>query len=110
MLPKISAYDVHELIRSSTYCRPTLPAVYIQEAYDHVKHPKFANGDWTQEQVLKSFIDDFRYHGAYCRAVHGQQKCERISKQEFFDYYMGHSTIIEKDVAFDYMMRHSWKF
>ena len=74
-----------------------------------MKHPKFANGEWTQAQVLKTFVDDFRYHGAYCNAVHGDKRCERIAKREFVDYYMGYSTIIDKDVDFDYMMRHSWK-
>ena len=59
--------------------------------------------------MLKSFIDDFRHRGAYCRAMYGNRKCERISKREFVDYYMGYSTIIDKDVQFDYMMRHNWK-
>jgi len=81
----------------------------MQAAYDHVKHPKFLNGEWTQGQVLKTFVDDFRYRGAYCDAVHGDAPCERISKREFVDYYMGYSTIIDRDVNFDYMMRHNWK-
>jgi len=84
--------------------------VRVQAAYNHVKHPKFENGDWTRGQVLRSFVDDFRYRGAYCSAVHaGERRCERISKREFTDYYTGYSTVVDKDVQFDYMMRNSWK-
>jgi len=97
-----------------TECRITIIQLFVtatnlQAAYDHVKHPKFLNGEWSQGKVLKTFVDDFRYDGAYCNAVHGDKQCERISKQEFLDYYRGYSTVIDKDVNFDYMMRNNWK-
>jgi hypothetical protein len=64
------------------------------------------NGDWSRDQVLKEFFDDFLYPGAYSAGV---DHLQRISKHEFIDYYLGLSAIVNRDIEFDYIVRSKWK-
>jgi len=72
----------------------------LTTVYDVSKHKKFVSGQWTKQQVLQEFLNNFQ----------AGDKDEKVTKQEFVDYYAGVSASIDKDVYFDYMMRQSWKF
>jgi hypothetical protein len=78
----------------------------LQEAYGIEKNPHFMNGEWSRDRVIEKFFDDFLYPGAY-RA--GLDPSQRVSKQEFVDYYLGLSITIDRDIDFDYIMRNNWK-
>ena len=63
-------------------------------------HPKYMNGEWTEEQVFKEFLNSFD------TADHPDGQ---ITQEEFFNYYCGVSASIDNDAYFDLMMRTSWK-
>ncbi len=37
---------------------------YYLGVYDVRKHPKYMNGEWTEEQILKKFLDTFDTKGS----------------------------------------------
>ncbi|CAF3046054.1 unnamed protein product [Rotaria sp. Silwood2] len=63
-------------------------------------HPKYMNGEWSEDQVLRHFLDCFDY---------GNHKDGVVTRDEFIDYYSGVSASIDNDMYFDLMMRNSWK-
>eukprot|EP00128_Syssomonas_multiformis_P004487 Colp12_sorted_trinity150504_noHs@6078 len=67
--------------------------------YDVRHHPKYQNGEWTQEQVLRHFLDTFD----------SKNKDGKVTWEEFLNYYSGVSASIDQDVYFDLMMRRAWK-
>ncbi|CAF4074881.1 unnamed protein product [Rotaria magnacalcarata] len=68
-----------------------LRGVYIAK-----KHPKYMNGEWTEDQVLRHFLDCFDY---------GKHKDGVVTRDEFTDYYSGVSASIDNDMYFDLMMQ-----
>ncbi|CAF4621044.1 unnamed protein product [Rotaria magnacalcarata] len=72
----------------------------LRGVYDVRKHPKYLNGEWSQDQVLRHFLDCFDY---------GKHKDGVVTREEFVDYYAGVSASIDNDMYFDLMMRNSWK-
>ena len=38
--------------------------VDLKGVYNVTKHPKFLNGEWTEDQILKKFLDTFDTKGA----------------------------------------------
>jgi Ca2+-binding EF-hand superfamily protein len=71
----------------------------LKHYYDVSRHPKFKTGDWTKDRVLKEFLDNFQ----------AGDKDDKVTKEEFVNYYAGVSASIDQDVYFDYMMRQAWK-
>ncbi|CAF0795601.1 unnamed protein product [Rotaria sordida] len=63
-------------------------------------HPKYMNGEWSEDQVLRQFLDCFDY---------GKHKDGIVTREEFIDYYSGVSASVDNDMYFDLMMRNSWK-
>jgi len=63
-------------------------------------HPKFMNGQWDEDRVLKHFLDSFDM---------GHHKDGVVTRDEFIDYYAGVSASIDDDAYFGLMMRNSWK-
>lgn len=72
-----------------------LRGVYIAK-----HHPKYMNGEWSEDQVLRHFLDCFDM---------GHHKDGIVTREEFIDYYSGVSASIDNDAYFDLMMRNSWK-
>ncbi|XP_064635736.1 calcyphosin-like protein [Lineus longissimus] len=66
----------------------------------HVRrHPKFLAEEWTEEQVLVSFLNTFDTP----EDIDGI-----VTRDEFLAYYSGVSSTIEEDCYFDLMMRSCW--
>ncbi|XP_061732297.1 calcyphosin-like protein isoform X2 [Nerophis ophidion] len=63
-------------------------------------HPKYQNGEWTEDQVFKTFLDNF--DSPY-------DKDGKVTQEEFINYYCGVSASIDSDVFFILMMRNAWK-
>ncbi|UJR21992.1 hypothetical protein I4U23_025060 [Adineta vaga] len=72
----------------------------LRGVYTVKNHPKYMNGEWSEDQVLRHFLDCFDY---------GKHKDGVVTREEFVDYYSGVSASIDNDMYFDLMMRNSWK-
>ncbi|XP_070563689.1 calcyphosin-like protein [Ptychodera flava] len=67
--------------------------------YNVNKHPKYMNGEWTEDQVIRSILDDFDSP---------DDKDGQVTKDEFFNYYSGESAAINKDVYFILMIKNAY--
>ncbi|XP_018518627.1 calcyphosin-like protein isoform X3 [Lates calcarifer] len=72
----------------------------LRGVYNAKYHPKYQNGEWTEDQVFRTFLDSF--DSPY-------DKDGKVTKEEFVNYYCGVSASVESDVYFILMMRNAWK-
>ncbi|XP_075934405.1 calcyphosine-like b [Anarhichas minor] len=72
----------------------------LRGVYNAKYHPKYQNGEWTEDQVFRTFLDNF--DSPY-------DKDGKVTKDEFINYYCGVSASIDRDVYFILMMRNAWK-
>ncbi|XP_044000601.1 calcyphosine-like b isoform X1 [Gambusia affinis] len=72
----------------------------LRGVYNAKYHPKYQNGEWTEEQVFRTFLDSF--DSPY-------DKDGKVSKEEFLNYYSGVSASIDSDAYFILMMTNAWK-
>ncbi|RDD39748.1 Calcyphosin-like protein [Trichoplax sp. H2] len=72
----------------------------LKGVYNPRKHKKYMNGEWTEEQVFRSFLDSFDSP---------DDPDGRVTHEEFLNYYSGVSASIDSDAYFDLMMRNAWK-
>ncbi|XP_035247242.1 calcyphosine-like b isoform X1 [Anguilla anguilla] len=72
----------------------------LKGVYNAKYHPKYQNGEWTEEQVFRKFLDSF--DSPY-------DKDGKVTQEEFMNYYAGVSASIDTDVYFIVMMRNAWK-
>lgn len=71
----------------------------LKKNYDVSHHPKYKTGEWTKDQILKEFLNNFQ----------AGSTDDVVTKEEFVNYYAGVSSSIDQDVYFDFMMRQAWK-
>uniref|UniRef100_A0A8B9HR42 Calcyphosine-like a n=1 Tax=Astyanax mexicanus TaxID=7994 RepID=A0A8B9HR42_ASTMX len=72
----------------------------LQGVYNSKHHPKYKSGEWTEEQVFRSFLDSF--DSPY-------EKDGKVTLEEFVNYYSGVSASIDDDAYFVTMMQNAWK-
>ncbi|XP_041110714.1 calcyphosin-like protein isoform X1 [Polyodon spathula] len=72
----------------------------LRGVYNAKYHPKYQNGEWTEDQVFRTFLDNF--DSPY-------DKDGKVTKEEFLNYYAGVSASIDTDVYFVIMMKNAWK-
>ncbi|XP_059500956.1 calcyphosine-like b isoform X3 [Stegostoma tigrinum] len=72
----------------------------LRGVYNAKHHPKYQNGEWTEEQVFKIFLDNFDSP---------DDKDGIVTMEEFINYYAGVSASIDTDVYFIIMMKNAWK-
>ncbi|XP_047227830.1 calcyphosine-like b isoform X1 [Girardinichthys multiradiatus] len=72
----------------------------LRGVYNAKYHPKYQNGEWTEEQVFRTFLDSF--DSPY-------DKDGKVTLEEFLNYYAGVSASIDTDVYFIVMMNNAWK-
>uniref|UniRef100_A0A8D3CLB3 EF-hand domain-containing protein n=1 Tax=Scophthalmus maximus TaxID=52904 RepID=A0A8D3CLB3_SCOMX len=72
----------------------------LRGVYNAKYHPKYQNGEWTEDQVFRTFLDNF--DSPY-------NKDGKVTHEEFINYYAGVSASIDTDVYFIVMMRNAWK-
>ncbi|KAL0965693.1 hypothetical protein UPYG_G00284530 [Umbra pygmaea] len=71
----------------------------LQGVYNVKCHPKYQNGEWTEEQIFRKFLDNF--DSPY-------EKDGQVTKEEFVNYYCGVSASIDNDVYFILIMKNAW--
>ncbi|XP_030598908.1 calcyphosine-like b isoform X2 [Archocentrus centrarchus] len=72
----------------------------LRGVYNARYHPRYQNGEWTEDQVFRMFLDSF--DSPY-------DKDGKVTKDEFVNYYSGVSASIDSDVYFILMMKNAWK-
>ncbi|XP_030006111.1 calcyphosine-like b isoform X2 [Sphaeramia orbicularis] len=72
----------------------------LRGVYNAKYHPKYQNGEWTEDQVFRKFLDSF--DSPY-------DKDGKVTKEEFINYYCGVSASVDNDVYFILMMKNAWK-
>uniref|UniRef100_A0A8D0H1D6 EF-hand domain-containing protein n=1 Tax=Sphenodon punctatus TaxID=8508 RepID=A0A8D0H1D6_SPHPU len=72
----------------------------LQGVYNGRAHPKYRSGEWTEEQVFRSFLDSLDSP---------EDKDGKVTAEEFLNYYSGVSASIDDDDYFVAMMKSSWK-
>lgn len=72
----------------------------LKGVYNVKSNAKYLSGEWSEEQVLKKFLEQFEI---------GQHKDGTVTLAEFIDYYSGVSASIDNDAYFSLMMAQSWK-
>ncbi|KAK3747591.1 hypothetical protein QZH41_015827 [Actinostola sp. cb2023] len=72
----------------------------LKGVYNVKHHPKYINGEWTEDQCFRKFLDSFDSP---------DDKDGIITLDEFLNYYSGVSASIDSDAYFDLMMRNAYK-
>ncbi|NWW78739.1 CAPSL protein, partial [Climacteris rufus] len=72
----------------------------LRGMYNVAYHPKYQNGEWTEDQVFRAFLDNFDTP---------YNKDGKVTIEEFMNYYAGVSASIDTDVYFIIMMKNAWK-
>nr|XP_023419100.1 calcyphosin isoform X2 [Cavia porcellus] len=71
----------------------------LRGVYSGRGHPKVRSGEWTEEEVLCRFLDNFDAH----------DKDGQVTLAEFQDYYSGLSASVDTDEEFVAMVTSAWR-
>uniref|UniRef100_A0A9L0RI54 EF-hand domain-containing protein n=1 Tax=Equus caballus TaxID=9796 RepID=A0A9L0RI54_HORSE len=71
----------------------------LRGVYNGRAHPKVRSGEWTEEEVLRRFLDNFD----------ASEKDGQVTLAEFQDYYSGVSASVDRDEEFVAMMTSAWR-
>ncbi|KAF5399755.1 Calcyphosine [Paragonimus heterotremus] len=72
----------------------------LKGVYNCKKHPKYLNGEKTEDEIFIEFLRTFQPDDS---------ADDTVTKEEFFSYYSGLSASIDNDAYFDLMIRHAFK-
>ncbi|KAH9385023.1 hypothetical protein HPB48_027059 [Haemaphysalis longicornis] len=72
----------------------------LKGVYNARQHPKYQNGELTEDQVFLLFLKNFDSPN---------DPDGKVTIEEFVNYYAGVSASIDTDAYFDLMMRNAWK-
>lgn len=81
----------------------------LRGVYDVKNHPKYLNGEATEEDLYTKFLQNFETNGLSGKNEKDSVGDGKITKDEFMDYYSGISASIDLDSYFDLMVRTAWK-
>ncbi|CAM0512844.1 unnamed protein product, partial [Fasciola hepatica] len=72
----------------------------LKGVYNCKHHPKFINGEKTEDELFYEFLKTFQPENDYD---------DKVTREEFISYYCGLSASIDNDVYFDLIMRNAYK-
>ncbi|CAH3164958.1 unnamed protein product, partial [Porites lobata] len=73
----------------------------LKGVYKVTEHPKYKNGEWSEDQVFKEFLNSFEPDPS--------SRDGKVTEREFLDYYAAIGANIDNDAYFELMMRNAWK-
>ncbi|XP_015769612.1 PREDICTED: calcyphosin-like protein isoform X1 [Acropora digitifera] len=73
----------------------------LKGVYNVKAHPKYQNGEMTEEQIFRKFLNTFE--------VGSNEVDGTITRDEFMNYYAGVSASIDNDAYFLLMMKNAYK-
>ncbi|CAG9321002.1 unnamed protein product [Blepharisma stoltei] len=76
----------------------------IRNVYNAKGHPDVRSGRKTEEAVLGEFLETFEMHHNI-----GGARDQRVTREEFEEYYNNISCSIDNDQYFELMMNNTWK-
>ncbi|XP_055963254.1 calcyphosin [Sorex fumeus] len=71
----------------------------LRGVYSGRAHPKVRSGEWTEDDALRRFLDNFD----------SSEKDGQVTLAEFQDYYSGVSASMDTDEQFVAMMTSAWR-
>ena len=71
----------------------------MEQLYSVDFHPKFKSGEMSKKDILLDFMKQWDVH----------DKDNKVTYEEFEDYYKDVSASIDGDDYFEFMMRSAWK-
>ena len=77
----------------------------IKVSYNAKLHPDVKSGKKTEDEILGEFLETFEAH----HAMNGGTRDQRVTPEEFVEYYTNISASIDNDEYFELMMINSWK-
>jgi Ca2+-binding EF-hand superfamily protein len=83
----------------------TLEVTDLKDVYNAKQHPDVKSGKKTEEEVLGEFLETFEMHFN----IGGGEHDQKITKDEFLEYYNNVSASIDDDKYFEQMMTAAWK-
>ena len=78
----------------------------LKGVYSAKTHPEVRSGKKTEEEVLGEFLETFETHHNISDL---SKRDQRVTKEEFEEYYNNISACIDDDRYFELMMNNSWK-
>jgi len=76
----------------------------IKGTYNARSHPDVRSGKKTEDEVLGEFLETFEAH----HSMNGQRD-QRVTPEEFTEYYNNVSASIDNDQYFEMLMINAWK-
>lgn len=76
----------------------------VRGVYSASKHPDVVSGKKTEDDILGEFLETFEKHHNVLA-----QNDQKVSKEEFQEYYNNVSCSIDTDEYFELMMNNAWK-
>ena len=76
----------------------------LKGIYNASKHPDVKAGKKTEDQVLEEFLHTFTCVYSYHEIDH-----DKVTRNEFIEYYAFISSSIDNDQYFELMMNYSWR-
>eukprot|EP00040_Diaphanoeca_grandis_P042203 m.264395 g.264395 ORF g.264395 m.264395 type:complete len:211 (-) comp55932_c0_seq1:81-713(-) len=73
----------------------------LKGTYNVKSHPKYLNGEWSEDEVLVKYLEVFQKGSDEIDDV--------VTWEEFLNYYSGVSASIDTDAYFTLMMTMAWK-
>jgi len=78
----------------------------LKGVYDASGHPDVRSGKKTEDEILGEFLETFETHHNISDL---SQRDQRVTKEEFEEYYNNISACIDDDRYFELMMNNAWK-
>jgi hypothetical protein len=80
----------------------------IKDVYNARHHPDVRSGKKTEEEILGEFLSTFETHHSV--KMGGVGLDQRVTLEEFTEYYTNISACIDDDRYFELMMTNAWNF